>query len=232
MSSSMSEKEDKESREFTSAVLTGTVIGRTLQDALQYLVEAGDNEDREARHSRSHAKASTTAEQEANRAGDDEEGDIHHGDSHAGPPVSEVLQKLPTVRMNSYTMGKILGSFEEGIAETKLRHKQQQQQYQKQQQPDNNNNNTPQAPLALLRGRCDYFNRYGRNWMISMDKVRLKERPTKFTKRRRNDRPSLWDRDGDGASAHGEENGDGAARAPNKEIVVGETIQLLAYGDL
>jgi len=103
--------------------------------------------------------------------------------------------------MDNKSMDRIIKSFGEAVAET----------------------DHDSAPRALLRGRCDYYNKFGQNWMISVDQVRIKSRPKKLKKRRRNDRPSLWDRDDDGTAK---------TTTTEKEIPVKGKIQLLAYGDL
>ena len=188
MASIVSEKTDEEgeAREFASAVLTGTVIGRSLQDALQSL----SRED--------------TVEKNiyANEDIDD-----------SAPPIQEIIPKrttataTATVKMTDECLDKILESFREGVVQSKTH-------------PETN-----MAPRALMKGRCDSYNRYGRNWMVAMDTVKLKERPTKFRKRRRDDRPSLWDRDDDIDVDAKEQNS-------KKEIVLNEKVQLLAYGDV
>ena len=60
--------------------------------------------------------------------------------------------------------------------------------------------------------------------MISLDQVKLKERPQKFSKRKRENRPSLWDRDMDNPKRH---NG-----KQTKEVILKKKVQLLAYGDV
>jgi hypothetical protein len=191
MASTITEKEDnkkdREAREFASALLTGTVIGRSLQDALQSL-------------SREDA-ADLTAVRNPMHVSEEESGS--ESDSN-GPPVREVLRK-PIVTMNGESVDKILQSFREGVAESRIRH----------------NPEKDRAPRAVLKGRCDCYNRYGQNWMVAMDTVKLKARPTKFTKRRRDDRPSLWDRDDDGGG-----------RTTQKETILNKKIQLLVYGDI
>ena len=75
----------------------------------------------------------------------------------------------------------------------------------------------------LLMGNCDFHNRYGQIWMIALDQVKLKERPQKFSKRKRENRPSLWDRDNDKHKKHAKN---------QKEIDLKKKVQLLAYGDV
>ena len=164
-------KNEKEAREFASAVLTGTIIGRTLQDALRSL----EQEDTQI-----------VDTDKANAEGDEEK-----------PPIGEVTTTA-TIQMNGECVQGILESFEQGVAKTRI--------------------HTSKAPRVLLKGRCDSYNRYGQNWMVAMDSVKLKERPTKFRKRRRDDRPSLWDRDDDDNN--------------NAEKEVEGEVQLLAYGDI
>ncbi|VEU43591.1 unnamed protein product [Pseudo-nitzschia multistriata] len=189
---SSSEKDTKEAREFASAVLTGTVIGRTLQDALRSLSEE-DSDD--------HA----TDEYATKSDGTQARADGIDEDTEDGGDGDGVQDEKCAVRMDSQSMNRILKSFQEAVVESRLCHK-----------PDNG-----KAPRGLLKGRCDYFNRYGQNWMVLMDEVQIKARPQKFTKRRRDDRPSLWDRDDDKT-----------AKTTKKEIVVKEKMQLLAYGDI
>merc|ERR1712007_179264 len=90
-----------------------------------------------------------------------------------------------SVKMNTTSVDQIIKSFGETVAESNIG-------------PSGSVNSNSSAPRVLLKGRCDYYNKFGKNWMVSMDEVRIKARPTKFTKRRRGDRPSLWDRDDDG----------------------------------
>lgn len=164
-------KKEKEAREFASAVLTGTIIGRTLQDAL-YSLEQEDTQIVET--------------DKANAEGEEEK-----------PPIREVATTA-TIQMNGECVQGILESFQQSVAKKHIP--------------------TIKAPRVLLKGRCDFYNRYGQNWMVTMDSVKLKERPTKFRKRRRDDRPSLWDRDDDDKN--------------NIEKDVEGKVQLLAYGDI
>jgi len=157
-----------DNQELVSSVLTGTVIGRSLQEALQSLEEEDKYDD------------------------------------NAGLSKNDGKR---LVKMNTATVDQIIKSFGEAVAESKIG-------------PSESVNNNALAPRVLLKGRCDSYNKYGRNWMVSMDKVRIKARPIKFTKRRRGDRPSLWDRDDDGNTSM------------TKEITVKEKMQLLAYGDI
>ena len=194
MASTISEKEDtkkkdREAREFASALITGTVIGRSLQDALQSLSSEDAGDPTTVRTPMHVSEEESESESDSN-----------------GPPVREVLRK-PIVKMNGESVDKILQSFREGVAESRIHH----------------NPEKDRTPRALLKGRCDCYNRYGQNWMVAMDKVKLKARPTKFTKRRRDDRPSLWDRDDDD---------DAGGRTAQKEIVLNKKIQLLVYGDI
>ena len=187
-----SEKENKEAREFASAVLTGTVIGRSLQDALLSLSQ----EDVEDQAAGNPAQSTRPCVDGINEDENEDDSD------YSKPPHKE-----PTcvVRMNIQSMNRIIKSFGEAAAESRICN-----------EPDKDS-----APRALLKGRCDHYNKYGQNWMVSMDQVRIKARPNSFMKRRRDDRPSLWDRDDDRT-----------ATTTKKEIVVKEKIQLLAYGDI
>jgi len=184
MASTVSDKQEKEAREFASAVLTGTVIGRSLQDALQSL-------------QREDSQIVETSDADETFNSEDED----------GPPIREVVPKPPTsVKMTGGCMDSILQAFQEGISASKIHCF-----------PEKDG-----APRVLVKGRCDSYNRYAQNWMVAMDSVKLKGRPTKFRKRRRDDRPSLWDRDDD----------DNKNKNTQKEIVLKEKIQLLAYGDI
>ena len=174
-SEATNDKEGKEAREFASAVLTGTAIGRSLQDALQSL-----------------------AQQDAEEPENDSDSD----DSATKPPIHEIRTK-PLVTMTESCQESILQSFRTRVAQT---------------------NRQDSAPLGLLQGKCDFHNRYGQNWMISLDQVKLKERPQKFSKRKRENRPSLWDRDMDNPKRH---NG-----KQTKEVILKKKVQLLAYGDV
>eukprot|EP00533_Pseudo-nitzschia_delicatissima_P008936 CAMPEP_0116089420 /NCGR_PEP_ID=MMETSP0327-20121206/6414_1 /TAXON_ID=44447 /ORGANISM="Pseudo-nitzschia delicatissima, Strain B596" /LENGTH=175 /DNA_ID=CAMNT_0003580607 /DNA_START=106 /DNA_END=634 /DNA_ORIENTATION=+ len=165
-------KKEKESREFASAVLTGTIIGRTLQDALRSLEE----EDTQ-----------TFEIDKANAEGEEEK-----------PPIREVATTA-TIQMNGKCVQGILESFQQGVAKKK--------------------HSYLQSSPGIAQGKVDSYNRYSQNWMVSMDSVKLKERPTKFRKRRRDDRPSLWDRDDDNNNN-------------NTEKEVEGKVQLLAYGDI
>jgi len=165
------DKKTKESKEFAWAVQSGTVIGRSLQDALHSL----SNED-------------------ANEGSD--------GESDSRPPVRFVAQG-PLVKMSKTSINKILQSFRDGVAESNICH-----------HPKKDG-----APQALLKGRCDYYNRYGQNWMVAIDKATLKVRPIEFIKRSRDNKTSLWDRDDDRVAS------------TKREIVLNQKIQLLAYGD-
>ena len=185
------EKENKEAREFASAVLTGTVIGRTLQDALRSLSEE-DTKDLATEHG---TKSDRPCGDGINEESED-------GRDHDTPPYQN---KKIIVRMDGQSIGRIMKSFQEAVTESRICH-----------EPDKDS-----APRALLKGRCDYYNKYGQNWMVVMDQVRIKARPRKFTKRRRDERPSLWDRDDDRT-----------ATTTKKELVVTEKIQLLAYRDI
>jgi len=171
-------------RELSSAVLTGTVIGRSLIEALHSLRQ----EDEGYR---------TTKPVDDN---DNDDGGVEDEEDQTTSSFQKKDEKN-SVRMDTKSMDRIIKSFGEAVAET----------------------DQDSAPRALLRGRCDYYNKFGQNWMISVDQVRIKSRPTKFTKRRRNDRPSLWDRDDDGTAK---------TTTTEKEIPVKGKIQLLAYGDL
>lgn len=188
MASTVSDKQEKEAREFASAVLTGTIIGRSLQDALRSL-------------QREDSRVVETSD--ATETADSEDED--------DPPIREVVPKpststsSSTVKMNDGCMGNILQAFQEGIVQSQIHRF-----------PEKDG-----APRVLVKGRCDSYNRYGQNWMVAMDSVKLKARPTKFRKRRRNDRPSLWDRDNDDNHKN-----------PQREVVLKEKIQLLAYGDI
>lgn len=184
-----SEKENREAREFASAVLTGTVIGRSLQDALRSLSE----EDAK------NPTGENTEEVDRRRGHDTKDG------GEEGDGDSSVKRNACHVRMNDQSVERILKSFEEAISESRICH-----------EPDKDS-----APHVLLKGRCDHYNKYGQNWMVSMDQVRIKARPTKFVKRRRDDRPSLWDRDDDRE-----------VTARKKEMVMKEKLQLLVYGDM
>uniref|UniRef100_A0A7S4AX42 Uncharacterized protein n=1 Tax=Pseudo-nitzschia australis TaxID=44445 RepID=A0A7S4AX42_9STRA len=185
------QKENKDAGEFASAVLTGTVIGRTLQDALRSLSEE-DTEDPATEYA---TKLDRPRGDGINEEKEDE------GDHDTRPYEN----KKKIVRMDKQSMGRIIRSFQEAVTGSRICH-----------EPDKDS-----APRALLKGRCDYYNKYGQNWMVVMDQVRIKARPRKFTKRRRDKRPSLWDRDDDRT-----------ATTTKKELVVTEKIQLLAYRDI
>ena len=191
-----SEKEIKEAREFASAVLTGTVIGRSLQDALHSLIQ----EDIEAQAVGNLTQSTRPCVDVINEDNEDDDG---NGSDHIKSSQKDLKC---VVRMNKQSTNQILKSFGEAVAESRICH-----------EPDKDS-----APRALLKGRCDHYNKYGQNWMVSMDQVRIKARPTKFTKRRRDDRPSLWDRDDDRTTT----------TTTKKEVDVKEKIQLLAYGDI
>eukprot|EP00536_Pseudo-nitzschia_multiseries_P015444 jgi/Psemu1/299007/fgenesh1_pm.887_\ len=107
--------------------------------------------------------------------------------------------------MDHQSAGRIIKSFQEAVAGSRICH-----------EPGKHS-----APRALVKGRCDYYNKYGQNWMVQIDQVQIKTRPRKFTKRRRDDRPSLWDRDDDRR-----------ATTTKRELVLKEKIQILAYGDI
>mmetsp|Transcript_18627 Transcript_18627/g.52048 ORF Transcript_18627/g.52048 Transcript_18627/m.52048 type:complete len:187 (+) Transcript_18627:844-1404(+) len=184
---SLSEKENKEARELASAVLNGTIIGRTLQDALQSLSEEDT------------AYALTKSDPPDVHGIDEKNGG---GDNHA---ECSDQGDFFSVRMDRQSADRITKSFQEAVAESRICHE----------------SDKDLAPRALVRGRCDYYNKYGQNWMVVIDRAQIKSRPRKFTKRRRDDRPSLWDRDDDRT-----------AMTTKKELVLRAKIQLLAYGDI
>lgn len=84
------------------------------------------------------------------------------------------------------------------------------------------------APRALIRGRCDYYNRFGSNWRVVMDHVELKRRPLPgemaSRKRFRKDRQSIWDRD-EAVS----KNGESVVLLTQDDGI--EKLQLLGFGD-
>lgn len=190
------DKEELDALEFASAVLTGTVIGRSLGRALESL--ASEDSECPARSLPAH---------DSEDGSDKNDGSSSDTDMHSAPvrDIRLIKQSLPSVvRMDGSVADEILRAFREGIADSRISHR-----------PEADG-----APQILLRGRCDHYNRYGQNWMVAMDSVKLKARPNKFTKRRRDDRPSLWDRDDDGGTAS------------EKELQLNEKIQLLACGDI
>jgi hypothetical protein len=204
-------------REFASAVLSGTVIGRSLQDALYYLSQEDEKD------------------QSIQQAGDDSDGDDDEGNDVGNDNDDDDDQQTTTssqkkkddkkipVRMDVHSMDKIIKSFGDAVAESSRiigSSSPAECEAEADQQQDLL---AVVPPRALLKGRCKHYNKFGQNWLVSIDQVLIKQRPIKFTKRRRNDRPSLWDRDND----------DGIiTTTKEKEIPVKEKIQLLAYGDL
>ena len=90
--SEATDKEAKEAREFASAVLTGTAIGRSLQDALHSL-----------------------AQEDIDRS--EAENDSDDSATHEQPPVHEVRTK-PLVTMTETCQESILHSFRTGVAQT------------------------------------------------------------------------------------------------------------------
>lgn len=170
-------------RELASAVLGGTVIGRSLRQALACLVREHHDANDVTQPPPSAVPGCLAQPKNPNDFREnDRSGDNSEGRSN--------------VSLDRLAVNRILKSFRDAVAETPK----------------------DKAPRALLKGRCNYYNRFNQNWMVSMDDVRLKSRPTKLRKRKRLERASLWDRD---------ETSQGEVRITEGK----RTLQLLAYGD-
>jgi hypothetical protein len=139
-----------------------------------------------------------------------------------------------SLTLDERAMDQIWTSFRDSVAATSTYLRLPQQKEAK----ENEKEATPPAqaprppPRALLRGRCQSYNRFAKNWLVSIDHVQLRERrrrPTSTTnikiqrKRKRTDHVSLWDRETTKTSAPSQQ-----------EIVVLNSerkVQILAYGD-
>jgi hypothetical protein len=213
-------------REFASAVLSGTVIGRSLQDALHSLSQE-DEKDQSSQPG--------DDDDEENGDGDDDDDDQQATTSSKKKKADD---KKYIVRMDVHSMDKIIKSFGDAVAESSRKEIGNSSPAECEAEADADDQQQDllavAAPRALLKGRCKHYNKFGQNWMVSIDQVRIKQRPIKFTKRRRNDRPSLWDRDNDDGviTTTSTTTTTTTTTNTNKEIPVKEKIQLLAYGDL
>lgn len=203
-------------REFASAVLTGTVIGRSLKDALDCLRQEDEENQKQATTTTIQAAAVDTSnntnicQTEASLSLSNKKNDNN------GTCV---------IRMDDTSVEKILQSFGEAVAESRY--------------DDQQSLVVGAAPRALLQGRCEYHNKFGHNVIISMDQVRIKSRPVKYRKFFRGDKQSLWDRDNDGSNDDDSDddrmsnnNNKKKRKKTSNEIAVKETIQLLSYGDV
>jgi hypothetical protein len=187
-------------KEISSAVLSGTSLGRCLKMALDQVVSSTDNDD------------------------DDD-------DDNDDPSATSSL-----IRLDKQAVDNIFNAFGSAAADTLVAASLEEET------PSVTAATPPPhpAPRVLLQGRCKHYNRFGRYWSISIEDVKMKQRPTKFIQKRRGRRASIWDRDEEIVFDTTDQEG-GAATTADKQrqsnntrqnvVSIDETIELMAYGD-
>ena len=226
-------------REFASAVLSGTVIGRSLQDAL-YSLSQEDEKDQSIQPPGDDNDDDGDDDEEIDDDNDDDDDDDDDQQQTTTSSQKKKDNKKNHVRMDAHSMDKIVKSFGDAVAESsRIIGSSSPAECEAEADQQQQDLLAVAPPRALLKGRCKHYNKFGQNWMVSIDQVRIKQRPIKFTKRRRYDRPSLWDRDNDDGiiattttAAAATTTTTTATTNKEKEIPVKEKIQLLAYGDI
>ena len=204
-------------RGLSSTVLTGTALGRSLKRALLKLQNEDDEEIHGGIACTDGTPKTITVRTDAppNEGLRNNDGGIAAAfEPGAGSPIQQDNQPK-RIGTDDNAATTILKAFSTSAGSTP-------------------NKTKDTAPRALIRGRCDYYNRFGPNWRIVLDQVELKRRPfpseMKRRKRLRKHRESIWDRDTGGSRRD-----DGATPEGSLHITQGdriEKVQLLAYGDM
>jgi hypothetical protein len=191
-------------KEISSAVLSGTSLGRCLKMALDQVVSSTDNDD-------------------------DDDDDGNDDPSATSSPI----------RLDKQAVDNIFNAFGSAAADTSVAASlEEETPYVTAATPPP----PPHpAPRVLLQGRCKHYNRFGRYWSISIEDVKMKQRPTKFTQKRRGRRASMWDRDEEIVFDTKDQEGDAATTTADNQwrsnnnrqnvVSIDETIELMAYGD-
>lgn len=238
--------------EMESAVVTGTALGRSLRRALVKLQDedevaaataaattaapaagsehpADEGEQSRLCQRLLAGKGPETDDKVTDDGNEDDEGQEKvEEDSSQKIKVVDETETSTVIRMTGSAADQILQSFATAAGSMSDEVKQR-------------------APRALIRGRCDYYNRMGQNWRVVIDHVELKRRPLphEMTKRRRlmKDRESLWDRNERlllNAAPDQRDNITATSRADNNTASSNvirlttnpaDKVQLLAYGD-
>jgi hypothetical protein len=116
---------------------------------------------------------------------------------------NEPLDNEKALVMDQVTADSIMQAFGDSLAESQQRR----------------HRGETAAPAALLKGRLRHYNRHGDKWLIVVDDAEIRERVPLDKKRRKRERPSLWD-----ISQESSPN-----QAPPSTKC---TLQLLAYNDI
>mmetsp|Transcript_27276 Transcript_27276/g.65324 ORF Transcript_27276/g.65324 Transcript_27276/m.65324 type:complete len:531 (-) Transcript_27276:96-1688(-) len=204
--------------ELSSTVGAGTALGRSLKRALLRL----QNEDEEINSKMTGTtgtpktitvRANAPPNEKLYNNGDGGNDSVEAGISRKDSPIQQDDQPKRICTDDNATTA-ILEAFSTSAGSTP-------------------NETKDKAPRALIRGRCDYYNRYGPNWSIVMDEIELKRRPfpreMKKRKRLRKDRESIWDRDTGDSRKDNNGTSEGILMKRGDKI---EKVQLLAYGDM